>query len=156
MSLIIGLLTFFLVLNCVVLMLLVLIQLPKKEAGAGVAFGASTTDALFGAGSGNALTNITKYSAAVFIGLSLLLSVLNVQQNKRSGKVLEREVQRRAAQHAETPAAAPKQPAAAAPSPFLSLTPSNAPAGTPANTAKLPELATTNAPVSATTNAPKK
>ena len=35
MSLVIGLLTFVLVVTCLLLMLLVLIQLPKKEAGAG-------------------------------------------------------------------------------------------------------------------------
>ena len=40
MSLLIGFLTFILVVNCVFLMLLVLVQLPKKEAGAGLAFGA--------------------------------------------------------------------------------------------------------------------
>ena len=39
--------------DCVLLILLVLVQLPKKEAGAGMAFGGAATDALFGAGSGN-------------------------------------------------------------------------------------------------------
>ena len=43
-----------------------LIQLPKKDAGAGLAFGGGATDALFGAGSGNVLTKITKYAATVF------------------------------------------------------------------------------------------
>ena len=56
---IIGLLTVILVLDCLFLVLLILIQLPKKEAGAGIAFGGGATDALFGAGSGNALTKIT-------------------------------------------------------------------------------------------------
>ena len=54
MSLLIAFLTFILVVNCLLLILLVLVQLPKKEAGAGVAFGGGATDALFGAGSGNA------------------------------------------------------------------------------------------------------
>ena len=54
-----GLLTFVIVLNALLLILLVLVQLPKKDAGAGMAFGAGTADALFGAGSGNALTKIT-------------------------------------------------------------------------------------------------
>ena len=56
MTFIIGFLTVILVLDCLVLILLVLIQLPKKEAGAGLAFGGAATDALFGAGSGNVLT----------------------------------------------------------------------------------------------------
>jgi preprotein translocase subunit SecG len=80
MSIVIWLLTFFLVLNCVVLILLVLIQLPKKEAGLGQAFGGSATDALFGAGSGNALTKMTKYSAAVFFVLTMLISILQGHQ----------------------------------------------------------------------------
>ncbi len=76
MGFIVGLLTFVLVLNCVVLTFLVLIQLPKKEAGVGLAFGSAASDALFGAGSGTVLTKITKYSATIFFILALLLAVL--------------------------------------------------------------------------------
>ncbi|HXG49108.1 MAG TPA: preprotein translocase subunit SecG [Methylomirabilota bacterium] len=77
---IIGFLTFLLVVDCLFLILLVLVQLPKKEAGLGQAFGASATDALFGAGSGNALTKMTKYTAVVFFALTLSLSMLNARQ----------------------------------------------------------------------------
>jgi len=73
MSIIAGLLTFFLILNCLVLILLVLIQLPKKDAGAGMAFGAGTADALFGAGSGNALTKITKWATGILLALCFVL-----------------------------------------------------------------------------------
>ncbi|HYV32584.1 MAG TPA: preprotein translocase subunit SecG, partial [Candidatus Binatia bacterium] len=76
MNIAIWLLTFLLVLDCLVLILLVLIQLPKKEAGLGQAFGGAATDALFGAGSGTALTKMTKYTAGVFFVLTLLISVL--------------------------------------------------------------------------------
>ena len=72
MGFLIGLFTLFMVLDCAVLIFLVLIQLPKKEAGAGLAFGGSATDALFGAGSGTVLTKITKYAAGIFFGLALL------------------------------------------------------------------------------------
>lgn len=89
MALLIGFLTFVLVMNCLLLMLLVLIQLPKKEAGAGIAFGGGTTDALFGAGSGNALTNLTKYCAGIFMVLSLLLSYLNVHNARRSARTVD-------------------------------------------------------------------
>ena len=51
MGLLLGVLTFILVVDCLLLILLILIQLPKKEAGIGTAFGGSATDALFGAGS---------------------------------------------------------------------------------------------------------
>jgi preprotein translocase subunit SecG len=73
MSFVAGVLTFLLVVNCVFLILLVLVQLPKKDAGAGMAFGAGTADALFGAGSGNTLTKITKYTAVVFLILPLVI-----------------------------------------------------------------------------------
>lgn len=76
MGFVIGLLTFFMILDCVVLVMLILIQLPKKEAGAGLAFGGSASDALFGAGSGNVLTKITKYSATIFFVMAVLLSIL--------------------------------------------------------------------------------
>jgi preprotein translocase subunit SecG len=84
MGFIIGLLTVFMVLDCVVLVFLVLIQLPKKEAGAGLAFGGSATDALFGAGSGNVLTKITKYSATIFFAMAVLLSILQSRFHTRS------------------------------------------------------------------------
>src|SRR5271157_1177944 len=69
MGFIIGLLTLIMVLDCLLLVLLVLIQLPKKEAGAGLAFGGGYSDALFGAGSGNVMTKITKYAAGIFFAL---------------------------------------------------------------------------------------
>lgn len=89
---IIGILTVFLILDCLFLMLLVLVQLPKKEAGMGQAFGGAATDALFGAGSGNALTKMTKYATVVFFVLTLGLSVLNAHQ-KRGKSNLEKTLQ---------------------------------------------------------------
>jgi preprotein translocase subunit SecG len=94
MALLLGFLTFILVMNCLFLMLLILIQLPKKEAGAGIAFGGGATDALFGAGSGNALTKLTKYSASIFVGLAVLLSVLNMHEKNQGSRQLEQELQR--------------------------------------------------------------
>ena len=96
MSLLIGFLTFVLVMNCLFLMLLILIQLPKKEAGAGIAFGGAATDALFGAGSGNALTNLTKYFASFFVALSVFLSVLYMHAAKQGSRRLEQELSRQA------------------------------------------------------------
>src|SRR5208337_1750926 len=73
-------LTILLVVDCLLLGLLILIQLPKKEAGVGVAFGGGATDALFGAGSGNALTKLTKYTAGAFFGLVIVLFILQIDQ----------------------------------------------------------------------------
>src|SRR5437879_5934850 len=87
MGLFIGLLTFVMVVDCLILIFLVLIQLPKKDAGAGLAFGAGATDALFGAGSGTVLTKITKYAAGGFFGLALLLSILQgIYHNRNTTK----------------------------------------------------------------------
>ena len=80
MTIIIWLLTFLLILDALILMLLILIQLPKKEAGMGQAFGMGATDALFGAGSGTALTKMTKYAATGFFVLTLSISLLYGKQ----------------------------------------------------------------------------
>src|SRR6266481_9354576 len=85
MVFLIGLLTLLMVLDCLVLIFLVLIQLPKKDAGAGLAFGGGATDALFGAGSGTVLTKITKYAAGIFFALALLLSILQSSYHKSAG-----------------------------------------------------------------------
>ena len=76
-------LTILMFLDCFILILLVLLQLPKKEAGAGVAFGAGATDALFGAGSGNVLTKITKYAAGIFFGLALIMAMIASNQARQ-------------------------------------------------------------------------
>ena len=109
MSFVLGLLTFLLVLNCLLLILLVLVQLPKKDAGAGMAFGAGTADALFGAGSGNALTKITKYTAGIFLALSLLLGGLQSHiRNTNSSSEFTKLVEQK--QQTQTPITAPAQP----------------------------------------------
>src|SRR5271157_991384 len=93
MSFIIGILTFFLVVNCAVLILLVLVQLPKKDAGAGLAFGGGAADALFGAGSGNALTKITKYAAVVFFLLALVTGIMQDRSHQGNTAAFEKQVQ---------------------------------------------------------------
>jgi preprotein translocase subunit SecG len=107
MSFVVGLLTVLLVLNCMLLILLVLVQLPKKDAGAGMAFGGGTADALFGAGSGNALTKITKYTAVVFLVLSLFLGYLQSKvRNDNSAAQFAKMVEQKQMQ---TPVAASAQ-----------------------------------------------
>jgi preprotein translocase subunit SecG len=79
MSFLAGVLIFFLVVTCAALILLVLMQLPKKDAGAGLAFGGGAADALFGAGSGNFLTQATKYAVVAFCLLCLILGYVEVK-----------------------------------------------------------------------------
>jgi len=112
MFFVIGLLTVLLVLDCLLLILLVLIQLPKKEAGAGLAFGGGATDALFGAGSGNALTKITKYAAAVFFVLLMIISIIQSTGRSRSTSSFERAIEQ---QNKQVPATLPPGASTAAP-----------------------------------------
>jgi preprotein translocase subunit SecG len=150
---IIGILTFILIIDCLFLMLLVLVQLPKKEAGLGQAFGGGATDALFGAGSGNALTKLTKYATGIFFVLTLSLSILHAQQAKSKRSGLESLVQKAAESDAKAvpgpgavPAATTATPKAPAPTvgtnllltPQTSTNPAPAPATPPGNTAVPP------------------
>jgi preprotein translocase subunit SecG len=98
------LLTVFIILDCFILILLVLMQLPKKEAGAGLAFGGAATDALFGAGSGNLLTRATKYAAGIFFVLAIILSIVQNQQYRKPDTQFRRGVE---VQQGKAPAATP-------------------------------------------------
>ena len=138
------LLTVALVLDCLILGLLVLIQLPKKEAGMGVAFGAGATDALFGAGSGNALTKLTKYTGTAFFVLIFLLSLALMRVRHAPGSEFSREVNKLPA---PTVSSGPSTPAAAP----AAGTNSNAPSA-PADTNMKFDLAPANP--AAATNAP--
>jgi preprotein translocase subunit SecG len=111
MGFVIGLLTVVMVFDCLLLILLILIQLPKKEAGAALAFGGGTTDALFGAGSGTVLTKITKYAAISFFVLLILIALLQ-KSNRGSGadnfrSIMEQESRQPGNAPAPTPAAQP-------------------------------------------------
>jgi len=109
MIILFGLLTVALVLLSVLLILLVLVQLPKKDAGAGMAFGGGAADALFGAGSGNVLTKITKYSTIAFFLVVLLLGSVHDHLNQSSMDVssFENAVKQKQKQAAVAPAPAP-------------------------------------------------
>jgi preprotein translocase subunit SecG len=148
MAFVIGLLTFLLVLTCALLVLLILIQLPKKEAGVGVAFGGAATDALFGAGSGNVLTKATKYAATCFFLLAVTLSVLQSHFYHRSTSTFRQALQQ--AGESAPPAATATEPSAPAPVTPAPATPAPAPAATTTGLNLLiPPAPATNAPTSA-------
>jgi len=109
MGFVIGILTVLMVVDCLALILLVLIQLPKKEAGMGLAFGGAATDALFGAGSGNVLTKITKYAAGAFFVLAIVLSLLQSNYHRRTSQEFKEAIEKSGG----TPAASVMPPASA-------------------------------------------
>ena len=57
-----------------------------------MAFGGAATDALFGAGSGNALTTITRYSASVFFGVAILMAFITAHRAKPTNDLLEKTI----------------------------------------------------------------
>jgi len=137
MTFFIGILTFIMVVVSLILILLVLIQLPKKDAGAGVAFGGAATDALFGAGSGNVLTKTTKYLAGAFFALALVLSLLQSHVYHRSDAEFRRQLQQQQSQTA-APASTSTTPSPGAAAPAVAPTNlllSTPPAGAASNAA---------------------
>jgi|HubBroStandDraft_5_1064220.scaffolds.fasta_scaffold226290_2 preprotein translocase subunit SecG len=118
-------LTFLLVVISCILALQILVQLPKKDAGAGLAFGGGTADALFGAGSGTALTKITKWVTVAFLFLAVVLGAVETHLNHGNQSEFENGVEQQ--QQMQTPAQQPKvspQPATPAPAPAPSAAPS--------------------------------
>ena len=120
------------------LVLLVLMQRPKQE-GLGAAFGASTTDQLFGARTTNVLQKGTVYMASLFFVLTLTLAILMQQKNKVKSiaeeKPLVEATQPETPPSAELNAAAtsaPVQAPTAAATPVDPVTPPAAPTETPA------------------------
>jgi len=89
LSIFINLLLFVHVLVCLLIVGVVLMQRPKNE-GLGAAFGAGTTDALFGAQTSNVLASITRWLTGIFFGLTLLLSALYARQGREKTGVEQR------------------------------------------------------------------
>ena len=131
-------LTVVLFLNCLFLILLVLVQLPKKEAGLGTAFGGGTTDALFGAGAGNVLTKLTKWNAVLFLVLCLFLSLPFMRPSDLSDQLGQ------GGAPTTNTNAAPAQPAPSpikqtpSPTPSAPVTPTEEPSDTPSVTPEAP------------------
>lgn len=109
LPLIIILLTAVLVGVCLMLVFLILAQLPKKDAGAGLAFGGGTAEAIFGAGASTPLAQITKYCAGIFLGLALTLSALNAYLSGpgREDRLIDKEAARQASETSNEPAVDP-------------------------------------------------
>lgn len=110
MAILIQILTGFFVLVAVLMVLVILMQRPKSE-GLGAAFGGGVTENIFGAQTTNVLTKITGWLAAIFFGLTFVLSMLYAHQTNQGGN-LRPQLEKVAAAKAAVPTPAPAATAA--------------------------------------------
>ncbi len=82
MSLVIGILTFILVLTSLFLVMIVLMQRAKTDGGIGAAMAGGATESAFGAETNNVLSGATIKAAIVFFVLSFGLFLANIHQAK--------------------------------------------------------------------------
>ena len=106
MQLLINFLLVTYVVVALLMLLVILMQRPRSE-GLGAAFGGGVTENIFGAQTTNVLVKVTAWLAAIFFGLTFVLSVLYA--HKTSGdSALRRELMKQ-----QTAPAASASPAAA-------------------------------------------
>ena len=128
MSIVLGILTFILILVSLFLVLIVLMQ-KSKDGGMGAALGGGAAEAAFGADTNNVLVQATKYSAILFFVLAFMLYL---------GRIYERTHLNSAAGSALPTIAAPAAPApvARSPAPASAVVP---PVAAPAPATPAPE-----------------
>jgi preprotein translocase subunit SecG len=139
MSILLGILTFILILVSIFLVLIVLAQ-KSKDGGMGAALGGGAAEAAFGADTANVLTKATKYSAILFFVLAFALYLGRIYERKTSGMAAGNALPTIAVPAAPTPApgaaAAPAAGTTDAPSVSIPATP--APTEAPAATTPSP------------------
>lgn len=137
MSILLGILTFILILVSLFLVLIVLMQ-KSKDGGMGAALGGGAAEAAFGADTTNVLSQATKYSAILFFVLTLGLYL---------GRIYERN-------HASDGGGA--LPTIAAPATPATVPATAAPlTAAPATTTDAPAVTLPAAPAPASTPAPE-
>lgn len=84
MSLVIGILTFVLLLTSLFLVLVVLMQRAKSDGGV-AAMGGGSMESTFGADTNNVLTGATIKAAIVFFVVSFVLYLAHIKQTHKQG-----------------------------------------------------------------------
>lgn len=82
MSLVIGILTFVLIITSLFLVLVVLMQRAKTDGGMGAAMGGGSMESTFGAETGNVLSGATIKAAITFFVVSFALYLAHIYQSK--------------------------------------------------------------------------
>lgn len=111
MSILLGILTFVLILISVFLVLVVLAQ-KSKDGGMGAALGGGAAEAAFGADTSNVLSKSTIYAAVLFFVLAFTLYLGRIYERKSAAAALGSALPTIAAP-ASTPAADPSATTAA-------------------------------------------
>ncbi len=129
MSIVLGILTFALIVLSLFLVLIVLAQKAKSDGGVGAAMGGGMTEAAFGADTSNVLSKATIYAAIAFFVIAFSLYL---------GRIYERKHATAAANNALPTIAVPAAPA---PAPAPVSAPISAPVPTAAAKTPAPEAA---------------
>jgi preprotein translocase subunit SecG len=108
MSIVLGILTFVLILVSLFIVLVVLAQ-KSKDGGMGAALGGGAAEAAFGAETGNVLSKSTIYAAVMFFVLAFALYLGRIYESKHAAEAAGSALPTIAA-----PAAAPAAPTAPA------------------------------------------
>jgi preprotein translocase subunit SecG len=82
MSILLGIVTFILILTSLILIFLVLAQKAKSDGGMGAAMGGGMAEATFGADTGNVLSKATINASIVFFVLSFGLYLGRIYEGK--------------------------------------------------------------------------
>ena len=119
MSILLGILTFVLILVSLFLILVVLAQKAKSDGGMGSALGGGAAEAAFGADTGNVLSKATINATIAFfvLGLALYLGHIYQRNHARSAGGALPTINAPAAAAATTPAPVTATPATATPAP---------------------------------------
>jgi preprotein translocase subunit SecG len=158
MTLLINILLGLYVFVAALMMLVILMQRPKSE-GLGAAFGGGVTENIFGAQTTNVLTKITGWLAAIFFGLTFVLSILYAHKGNTQSD-LRRELMKGQTLASPSPSVAPATSPGASPGPSSAVGPPGtvtnpAPATTgPAPSVKPSDLAVGAVPAATSSVAP--
>lgn len=118
MSILLGILTFILILVSIFLVLIVLAQ-KSKDGGMGAALGGGAAEAAFGADTANVLTKATKYSAILFFVLAFALYLGRIYERKLASAAAGSALPTITAPAAAAPAATPAAGGTATPAPAV-------------------------------------
>src|ERR1044071_9303966 len=133
MNLLINFCLAFFVLVALIMVLVILMQRPKRE-GLGAAFGGGVTENIFGAQTTNVLVKFTTWLAGIFFALTFGLSVMYAHRGTGGESAFRRELMKQ--QPAPTTSPAPATPQASPVSSPASAAPQASPASSPAPAAQ--------------------